>query len=164
MTNGKVNSKGFFLVLNLIHAALISGQIFFGLIAYYLVTIGAMVINPDETVGIFRIIVPLISILSIVASYMFFRMQLNNAKSKPGLSEKLMTYRTALIVKWAFLEAPSLLAIVGYLLTGNRFFIIIAGLIIIIFLIHKPSKNTAAFELELSRNERDKIDKPDGAI
>ena len=163
MVKEALDLKGYFLTLTFIHAALISGQVFFGFIAYFLVSTGGITFIDEATMKIFRIIVPLLTIISIGASYLFFRMQLNNAKSKQDLSEKLMTYRTALIIKWAFLETPSILAIVGYLITGNRFFIIIAGLIILVFLVNKPSRNSTAFELELSRNERGKIDNPNNS-
>ena len=56
-------------------------------------------------------------------------------------------------MKYAMLEGPCLLAIIAYFLTGNMQFMYMAGLLIIIFIINKPSRDKIATELQLSGQE-----------
>jgi hypothetical protein len=51
-----------------------------------------------------------------------------------------------------------------YLVTGYWLFLLIAGLMVLIFLILKPTIERAVNELELNANERLKIENPNAVI
>ncbi len=151
------SSKDFFRALQIIHIALIVGQVFFGLIIVFLVSSGELDIELQELKMIFFIIVPIFVIGGYLGGKILFKKSMESAKQKPGLDEKLADYRSACIVRYALLEGPSMLAIIAYMLTAELSFIIIAAFIIAIFLTLRPSVDRAIIDLELNYDEVQKI-------
>lgn len=60
---------------------------------------------------------------------------------------------TASIVKFALMEGPILITIVFYLLTANYYFMLLAMIYMLIFVILKPTAENAKLDLELSNEE-----------
>ena len=164
MQNETLTSGKYIRVLTFIHAAMLGGQVFFALIAYFLVSSGYINTGNDSLREIFKLIVPIFTLVSVMLSHFLFRNQISNANTKAGLYDKLMNYRTAVIVKLAFLEGPAIFSIVGYLLTTNGYFLIPGGLVILIFLVNKPSRNSLVYDLNLKGNEKTTVENSDAKI
>jgi hypothetical protein len=98
-------------------------------------------------------VVPFMAISCFVLSIFMYKQQLNLATNKDSASNKLVAYQTAMIVRCALLEGPSLFGIVSYLITGNLFFLIISGLIILYFISIRPTKDAVANDLNFSYDE-----------
>ena len=81
-----------------------------------------------------------------------------------NLSEKLIDYRSALIVRYALLEGPSFFAIVVYMFTGELMFLGMAVLIILIFLFISPSVEKAGNDLELGQKEKQMLADPNSVV
>lgn len=164
MVSTKVTSGSYFTTLNFVYLGLLAGQVFFMVVAIFLNSTGAMVVEPEELNTFFQILVPLFTVTAIIASIMITRTRLSRIKEKTDFQEKLGDYRAVMIVRLAILEAPSFFAIVCYLLTANLLLLIFSGLVIAIFLLYRPSRDKVAEELELNQEERELIDNRDAIV
>ena len=164
MITNEQTSKAYFNSLKIIHTAILSSQVILGIIFYYLNTASQGNSSSEGLDKIFQIVVPIIVVGGIIGSAVMLRLKLKAIKAQTELKNKLGEYRNALIVGYAIMEGPSLLSLVLYYLTGNILYLACAGLIILVFLINKPSKYIAANDLDLNSNERALIEDPDAII
>ena len=146
-------SKEYFSSLSIIHTALLMAQVVAMVVAFFLNSNNAIT-KTEGLDSVFQFIVPLIVIAGILGSNFVSKSQLKSIKQRAGLKEKLDGYRTTLLVKLALLEMPVLFAIVCFLLTGSYFILSLAGLIIVIFFINRPSKESLTLDLELSASDK----------
>ncbi|HEX6914141.1 MAG TPA: hypothetical protein VF145_02800, partial [Chitinophagaceae bacterium] len=64
------------------------------------------------------------------------------AMDNPG--EKVQTYQAASLTRYALMEAPGLLGVIGYFLTGNiKFLVIVAGVLLAFILVFPSSRRVA---------------------
>ncbi len=158
-------SKEYFKTLQIIYFALVMGQLWFVVIAYFVNSYAEGFNNVEEDlIQIGQIIVAVLAIANLIISTQVSKALVNKAKEKNTLKEKLMGYRSALIVKYALLEGVSLFASTLLLLTGDMFFFIIAALIIGIFLLYRPSKEKTIAELDLHHTEQALIEDEEATI
>jgi hypothetical protein len=157
-------SKEYFNTLTIIHAGLLVAQVVFGAIAYFLKSNGMFESNGEETSSILILVGPLVAIGGIAASIMAGKGQMKIAKQKIDLKEKLASYRTALLIKLALLEMPTLFVIVCFLLSGKYFLLGFAGAILILFYIYRPTLDGIATDLELSPSDKKTIEDPNAIV
>jgi len=163
MESERIKSGEYFIALKIIHIALTVGIVFFMLISIYLQYSGFGTIAQELKNGLY-IAVPLFAITGIVASNLIFKQRLRIIADHKNLKEKMINYRTALIIKLALVEGPAFLATVAYMLTGDLIFLgIIIGLLVV-FLLYTPTRNKLIVELELSKTETDLIINPESVI
>ncbi|MCB0280314.1 MAG: hypothetical protein KDD94_12470, partial [Calditrichaeota bacterium] len=74
-------------------------------------------------------------------------------KQETDFSKKLENYRTLSIVRYALLEAPSLLSLVLFFLSSDFFFLMISALLIFLLILIKPSRERLISELEPNPQE-----------
>jgi|WetSurMetagenome_2_1015567.scaffolds.fasta_scaffold429425_1 hypothetical protein len=156
-------SKEFFISLQIIFWALIAGQLMFTLIVIFL-RANQFVAGTEELGKIFSVIVPLLCVSGIGTGWWLSRQRIEAAKARGSLAEKLNDYRSILIIRWALLEGPIMFAIISYLLTGNYIFLGITGLMILVFLYFRPSRQKAGKDLQLNPYEEETILNPDKVI
>ncbi len=164
MITNKLTSKEYFKLLSVLYFALIGGQVFFGLIAFYLNNNGSYHPQGKDLKDIFIYLVPIFALYGVIAGSIIFKKKLNLSKSKTSLIEKLNDYRTASIIRYALLEGSSFFSLVSYLLTGDSLFLYLSILIIAIFIILKPSAEKVIIDLELNPGETQIISNPDSII
>jgi len=164
MNTKRLTSKEYFQTLQIIHLALLAGPVFFGVVTFVLNRSGKLNSGSNELRDIFIYIVPLFVIGGIFIGHSLFNSMLRTAKSLGNLSDKMNGYRSALIIRYAFLEGPAYFAIVVYFLTGDLLFLAMAGLIILIFLTIKPTPGKASKDLNLNLNDKQSIDDPNKVI
>ena len=164
MIANKLTSKEYFKSMLVIWLSLIGGQVFFGLIAFYLNNNGSYDPEGKELKDIFMYLVPVFAVYGVIAGSIIFKKKLNSSKSKTSLIEKLNDYRAALIIRYALLEGATFFSLVSYLMTGDQLFLYISILIIAIFIILKPSAEKVINDLELNPNERQTISDPNAQI
>ncbi|RKD85082.1 hypothetical protein [Mangrovibacterium diazotrophicum] len=164
METEKQTTQGYFTAIRIVHLALMGGIVFFSAISYVL-QLNGFESSSDEEFN--RFLAPVVGVFVIgaaFASQIVFKQRLKECVSKPSLQEKLMLYRAALILKFALIEGPSFMAVVAYLLTGNLLYLGVVGLLLILFLIYRPSKEQTILDLELNMNDRRLLDDPDTRI
>ncbi len=128
--------------------ALAAGQIIYFVITLILIQDEAVILNKDfSTVGGF--VVPLVVVIMVVASKLIYT-RMVNSNNQANDEEKLITYRTSNIVKFALLEGANMFSITFYLLTGDFLY---AGMFIIImgiFFVNYPGKEKFMADFGLS--------------
>ena len=164
MNTKRQTSREYFQMLRIMYYALIAGQMFFGLIALYLNMADPVDSGENELRDILIYLVPLFVIFGLIAGNFLYRSRLQVCRKKSDLIEKMSDYRSALILRYAFLEGPSLFSIIAYLLTGDFLFMGMAIFMIGLFITIPPTRSKAVFDLELSPEDQQFINNPDSEI
>jgi hypothetical protein len=100
----------------------------------------------SEQFDVFLFVVPTLGIMGLVASQFLYKNILNQARAVEGVL-KFQQYQVAMLVKYALLEGPSLIALLAYLLSGNHVHLITAAVLVSILIIQKPSIEKCRSEL-----------------
>jgi len=157
-------SKQYFKNLQILHGALLFGQLSFLGLAYF---IHSMVGGDENLFGFVftaQLIVGILALSSLLITTQVTKSQLQSIKQKTTLKEKLEGYRSALLLKYALLEGPSLFASVCLLLSGHIFFLAMAVLIIVVFFIQKPTKAKTIADLELSHKDQELLQNEEAIV
>lgn len=164
MENTQQTSKDYFRTLEILHAALIAGQVFFGLIVSFLIISGNADVGSADLSMVFSYIVPPFVLIGLFGSNYIYKTRLAKLRSSNDLKYKMANYRVALIIRYAFLEGPILFSIIVTLLTGNLLFLVFAGLLLSFMIYLRPVKNRIIADLGLSIEEIAIINDPDSII
>jgi hypothetical protein len=150
--SNRPSPENFVKSISIIHLALLAGQVIFAIVAYaQSVKVFFGVHYMDDA---FMYIVPLAAIGGFIAGYTIFKKQLAAIHTKKSLGEKIIGYQTALIIRYALIEGPCLLAIVAYMLNNNLFYLGVAGLLILYFIFLRPTMEKVENDLDLNFNEK----------
>lgn len=130
----------------MIFYAILGGQIVFALLSY-LITLSTT-ISTDFSFDndMFTLIVPVVVAISLAAGNMVFKQLLNNIRSGSGRSYP--PYMSATIIRMALTEAPTLVALVAYIQSGNFLYFIVALFCIVIFISLRPTENRIKNDLQ----------------
>jgi len=150
--NIKLTPAGFIKSMSIIHAALLAGQLLFIITAFGISSKVHFTVSDTEDVFIF--IVPLLAIAGFMGGYILFKRKLKELQAKNSLGEKMVAYQTALIIRFALLEGPSLFGIVAFMQTGNLFFLVISALLMLYFFSLRPTRDKMEIDLDLGFTEK----------
>ena len=152
--NLKLMQNSFLKTMRIIFFALLAGQIIFMAVAFFTVNNNPPQSQSDD---LFNLIVPVAIGLGLFMSSLLFKQMLAKIKKDDSFEQKLEAYRSALIIRYALLEVPSIFSTVVYLFSGNIIFLAFSGVMILAFLINMPSRDKATQDLNLSSIEADKL-------
>ena len=147
------NFKTYFRTLQIIHFGLLGGQllmtgVFAFSVHYHLVETD---VNFPTNYIYLTLLLP---VLGVLGSNFLFKTFLQRIDDKATIREKLTSYQTALLARYAVLEAPTLMLLVLYFLCGNKFLILAALLAAAYFLMMKPSEIGLIEDLELNQEQQ----------
>jgi hypothetical protein len=155
-----INSRTYFQTLNIIYFSQIFMILAFTGVVAFLISSN---ITPQND-AMWNFAIPLVIIVSLTLAYIVFRMLIKKISSSAPLKEKMPKYSRAVLLRSVLLEMPALLsAIVGFL-TGQLYYLGVPIIIVLVFLMMRPTKNSIGSDLNLSPKERDMIDNPDAII
>lgn len=160
--NPDLTPQKFLKSLSLIHLALAFGLILFAGVTVFLNSGKETAIRYTDDV--FVNVLPVLALVCILTSITLFKKQLITLQSKDSLKDKLKGYQSAFIVRLALLEGPCLFGIVCYLVTGNFFHLIVAGLIILYFISLRPGKEKVETDLKLSHEQQVQFEKSEESL
>ena len=143
------NFKQYFFILRLLHLAMTAAVVILGFIVHF-VLIPVSDFTPNENTALFINIAAAYLAIAVALSYWLFGVRLNVAKQQSSLSDKLNSYRAATILRFALIEGAALLTVVFYLLTGNLVLLGIAGIGLVVLLLHHPNLVKLKMDLDLS--------------
>jgi hypothetical protein len=145
--------------LNLIHKAMLAGQILFAAIAVYMVYSNTQDVSAmKEQDKLFQVIAVVLSAAGFFIGNFLFKKKLGEIRAmNTGVQGKFATYRGACIIQWALLEGPCLFCIVAFYLIGNYSFIALAATLMLLFYMLGPSKNKVIIHLGLTEQEVDEL-------
>jgi hypothetical protein len=155
-SNDSFSAKKFFTTMNILFFAFIGGQTIYFVIGLFLIQSGS-----KEGFGglnsIFMFITPVVVLSSIFASRFIYTKQVANFDKKLSLENKLVSFRTANIVRLALLEGANIINISIMIITANYFFAALFIIIMALFLLNRPTKAKFILEYEVSADDALKI-------
>ena len=154
--NQPVSPQNFVKTIIIIHLALFMGQALFAAVALFLSKNAALNLKPGNDPLFY--ISPIMVIFGIGMGSFLFKQQMAKVAEQPSLTGKLQDYQKALIIRYALIEGPSLFSIVCVLLTGNIYYLIIAGINILYFITIRPTKFQIHDDLNLAYEEQGEMD------
>src|SRR6266481_8276443 len=143
-------------MLPMIHLALLIGQVLFGTVVYNITPQKGF--SFDGSANPFIYLSLALAFGGFTAGNILFTKQLQKIEPESTLSQNLVTYQTAFIIRMALLEGPSLFSIVAYMLSGNLFFLAVFCLIILYFIFIRPTKDKIVNDLNLDYNEKAELE------
>lgn len=125
-----------------IHIAMILGQLVFGVVVFSLdkkpTNHNLQFIESNDT--LMYVAIGLLGVVAVVNTVLT-RAKLGAVSNLSGLKQKLSAYQTALIIRYALIEGPNMFLLVSYMLTGNINLLYTAGVVLIIMVLLRPSKD-----------------------
>jgi hypothetical protein len=123
--------------LKMFARAIVAGVIIFGGIAIFLNKTGHVPMAPglDPVIGYAGII---IAAACIALSFLFYKRR-SEAAANATESEKMVLFRSSVILQFALLDAPAIFNIVAYILGGNNQSLIIVACSIIVMIVQFPT-------------------------
>jgi uncharacterized membrane protein len=109
-----------------------------------------------EDAGLFPLF-PLLGLGFIALGMFLFQQQLSAIPNEASANEKIGRYQTAFIIRCAFLEAASLMNIVGFFLSGNVVFLFVAAISLMLMIVTRPTRNGLIDALSLSYPDTEKL-------
>lgn len=132
----------------IIYFALLISMVLFGLVAIFSTSPWEIGMPPSGEV--FLYFVPIFTFLGVLFGRVIYKRKLDSLINENSLKNKLVGLQSALIIKFAFVEAPYLLGIVSTILTGNIFYLMISGTLVMYFITLKPTKSLIIKHLDLN--------------
>ncbi len=140
--NEKVNTSLRQLIL--LHTAMFLGQFFFLGVMFF---IKSGEVREDK---FYTFLVPVLVIIGFVGGHFIYKTLLSRIPASASLDQRLSSYRSASIAKWAFLEGSTLFTIIAYMMTGRMIFVAYVLLLLGVFVINRPTKDKLETELGLT--------------
>jgi hypothetical protein len=145
-----------FKLLKTIHTVIVASMGGFAILVFALAKSGnlhpaAAGTNVEKTLQVTAILFSVI--LFIIGLNLFKRGMLKARNSGEGGQERFAKYRSACVLWWAMIEAPGIFAAVGYALTGNFAFLLLAAAHVLALLTFMPRKENIIVLLNLTPQE-----------
>ena len=144
--------KNYFQTLNIIFIALLSGQTIYFFVGLFMIQSG----NIDGFGGLntmFMFITPIVVLASILASKFIYTKQVTEFDKSLSLENKLVSYRTANIIRLALFEGANIFNVSIMIITANYFFAALFIIIIALFFINRPTKEKFIMDYEVSADD-----------
>ncbi|MCX6182533.1 MAG: hypothetical protein NT150_11470 [Bacteroidetes bacterium] len=146
----QIISKKYLRTLTVLHGALVLGQLLFAGIALLALNGRAMDSEKDDINNMFLVMALLVVGGAIGMGTFLFKTKLKEIQQSNNLRQKLGDYSTALIIRFAMLEAASIFCVVAYFFTCNFIFIGLVLVLVATFVVLRPTKANVLRDLELA--------------
>ncbi|MCF8370904.1 MAG: hypothetical protein K9H64_04730 [Bacteroidales bacterium] len=127
--------------LNIVYLALLFGQLMLG--ALFVILIYSDMVSPEmdaETQYIINTSALLISIIAIPAGYYLYSLRGKHAQSISNEDQKIEIFRNITILKLATFELGGMANLLAFLICQSQQSLFIFAIVIIVFLLNKPSQ------------------------
>lgn len=143
-----------FNVLKIVHIGLLVGMAMFDIVSLIIVLQGVPVIADEPMQRNLQIGCVLLSAVLLIAGFKIFKKRIMAARNSTESGEKRMEmYRAACIMWWAMIEAPGIVAGIGFIISGNFAFFALAIFHLMAILIFAPRKSNIIVFLNLNSDE-----------
>lgn len=140
--------------IQMLYFVILIGLIFLGGVAYYFVLInGNMSLIDASTEKAISTLLIIMVFVGIPVSYMFHKKNVSHINTELPLTEKLKGYRKSMFIKLVTLEGLAMFSLIGYILAGNKSYLYIFLIVLIVYLLNYPAKSTIKQELSLDDGE-----------
>ncbi len=142
--------------LSVLHFSLFIGQLMFAGIAAYLIyskSFKPVFANQEKVTMIGGGVIGM-SLALVIAAFGLFKKRVEKIRLNGDvIPEKLNAYRASSVIRWALLEVPTILTIIAFLLTGNKFLLIVVAATLLLFYFTKPGNSKVANDLGINEEE-----------
>jgi hypothetical protein len=156
-------SKSTLSALNIIYFSLIMMMTLFGAVVFFINASGGVASHAELSLILRYVLTGLLPI-GLGAGYFIFRQLIGVITPSHTLREKLMKYQTAVLIRSACFEMPGLVGAVAALITGDNSFLLFTAIVVVLFLIVRPSAYTISSDLNLSQSERAILENPSSPL
>ena len=148
----KVTADQYIKSNNILFLALLGGQMFFGFLIVFLEP--TFDISLETAVKeLLLIMLSIFAIAAFLASHLLFKMRINAIRKIADLPRKLRYYRSAIIIRFALLEMAFFMSLIAYLLLSEILFLVLAGLVLLWFVMQRPTVQKISTDLNLTHEE-----------
>lgn len=147
--------QSFLKTLKIIHLALCGGLLLFATISF--LQFDSTLIADSES-NLMLYLVPAVAIAGYFGSTYLFEKHIRKIKKDDSLVKKLQRYQSALVLQYAIIEGPAILALMAYYTSGNALFLAIAACMIVFLYSKKPSFQKLSAALPLSFEDQKQFD------
>lgn len=152
-----MKKASYFSVLALLHRGMLVGQLVFLATMFFLVY-GKYLLPPlVAREKLLQVIALSAAIIAVGVSSRLFKQKLASIFMDGDVKQKLLRYRSAVILLWALTEIPVLVCGICLLLSGNYAFLALAIVVIIYFAMLMPVKSRIAGQLGIQPEEMDAL-------
>jgi len=156
-------SKSVLTGLNMIYFSLITMMGLFALVVLYITASGDITPDPDMTLLLRYVLFALLP-MGLCAGYFIFKQWMQAIKPTLSLREKLMKYQTAVLIRSGCFEMPGLFGAVAAMITGDISFLLFTAIVIVLFLLLRPTIYTITTDMGLSQKERNLLENPSSPL
>ena len=143
-----------FNVIKIVHIGLLVGMAMFDIVSLIIVLQGIPVIADEPMQRNLQLGCVVLSALLLIAGFKIFKKKILAARNSTEPGEKRMEmYRAACIMWWAMIEAPGIVAGIGFIISGNFSFFALAVFHLVAMLVFAPRKANIVLFLNLNSNE-----------
>jgi hypothetical protein len=143
-----------FNVIKIVHIGLLVGMAMFDIVSLIIVLQGAPVIADEPMQRNLQVGCVLLSAVLLIGGFKIFKKRIMAARNSSESGEKRMEmYRAACIMWWAMIEAPGIVAGIGFIISGNFAFFALAIFHLMAMLVFAPKKANIALFLNLNSGE-----------
>jgi hypothetical protein len=142
--------------LRILHIAFVMSQLIFAAVVFYLINGSLMqpvLTDLGNNEKIKTILIGLVTVLIVGGNGLFTRSVKAINDGILPVQEKLERYKKAAIIRYAMIEASSLLFIIFALLTADAKNLVYAGVLILILIFTRPTLAVIAKNLKVSEND-----------
>lgn len=140
--------------INLIYFALILVMAGFAVFVFVWIYTGQEMAPVEaEFESLLRILVIAIVPVGMGIGYVAFKAGLKGVTSDMPLPSKLQRYQNAILIRCAGFEMPGMFASVVAFITGNESFLLFTAVMVVLFLLFRPTVNSISNDLQLSTRE-----------
>lgn len=143
--------NNYFKSLKFLHLALVSGLSIFLILALFQGNGFNTDLNTNRTL---LYLVPVLALGGYFGSQILFKKMLSGTKLSDSLETKLKKFQFASHIKYIIIEAPAILALFAYYVTGNALPLMIAGCLLAYLLAQRPTKQKVLENLPFNAQEK----------
>lgn len=159
-----LTSSQYFKLLMLIYGVMLLAQVGTGAVFFFLRSTQEEVMQNNAELGeIFQYLIPILILMPFLGWFLS-KSTLKKLKENDPLSDKLRTYQSTILVKYAFFEGASLFSLIAYFLTGTNMYLGIAAGLVLFFLSQIPTPKRLSAEVPLSLIDESKLNDPDAEV
>jgi hypothetical protein len=143
-----------FKALKIVHLGIMAGLVFFTAAILLLFQMGRLKAIDPSLERTLQVVAVVMTVALLLLGFNLFKRKLMAAHNSTEKGEERMNaYRKACIIWWAMIEAPGILAVVCFMITGNYAFIALAGFHVVVLLLFMPRKANIIVLLNLDSKE-----------
>ena len=136
--------------IQVLHLAMTGGCLMLGFIMVFLIG------QEEKAVSltmIFLMVSAMLTLSSVGGSFFLYKNKIKDARNIDGLDKKLENFRTSSIMRWAMIEASTLIAVVFMFVENNYYYLGFFIIGIIALLLTRPSIESFIKDYQLNNEE-----------